>query len=192
MSNGRTQQFRPQRLLSTNSVGLEQSCISEGTYPNFNYKTSFGNSRHWTNIPGFILKVWVFRLLNSSVSGRNFGDIFEIVKYCDQRRDPKVTRLSIELEKIRDFNWYDKLIPLADVIFMSKDFARHLGYRSMEETIDNIHNRYNLTGTTVIVPWGEQVRKSCTISTANLGGCRQGIKEFASNLPKSIPTASSC
>jgi hypothetical protein len=50
-----------------------------------------------------------------------------MINYCLQKRNPQLTKVSVELEKIRDFNWYEQLIPLVDVLFMSKDFARHLG-----------------------------------------------------------------
>lgn len=50
-----------------------------------------------------------------------------MIKYCLQKRNPQLTKISVELEKIRDFNWYERLIPLVDLLFMSKDFARHVG-----------------------------------------------------------------
>lgn len=61
------------------------------------------------------------------ILGRNFDGLLPIIEYCNRERDPRKTKLSIELEKIRDFNWYNKFIPLANVIFISKDFAKNLG-----------------------------------------------------------------
>ena len=50
-----------------------------------------------------------------------------MIEYCHVKRNAEKTKLSLELEKVRDFNWYDKLIPLVDVMFVSKDFARNMG-----------------------------------------------------------------
>ena len=47
----------------------------------------------------------------------------------ERRKNLNFTRpkISIELEKIRPPPWLEQLIPYADVIFMSKDYARSKG-----------------------------------------------------------------
>ncbi|KAI6197914.1 PfkB domain-containing protein [Aphelenchoides besseyi] len=59
--------------------------------------------------------------------GRNFDEVLRMIEYCREKRDPTKTKLSVELEKVRPFPWYEKMAPLVDVLFVSKDFAKHLG-----------------------------------------------------------------
>ncbi|CAD5207802.1 unnamed protein product [Bursaphelenchus xylophilus] len=88
--------------------------------------------------------------------GRNFDELDKIIEYCKAKIDKNRCKISVELEKIRDFDWYTKIIPLADVIFISKDFSRNLGFNSMNEAINGFVERFRLQQTTVIVPWGEE------------------------------------
>ncbi|KAI6241853.1 PfkB domain-containing protein [Aphelenchoides fujianensis] len=87
--------------------------------------------------------------------GRNFDEVLRMLEYCRSKRDPARTRISLELEKIRPFPWYERMIPLADVLFVSKDFARNLGFTTMETAVCGLQERFQLPHTTVIVPWGE-------------------------------------
>ncbi|XP_047111810.1 ketohexokinase-like [Schistocerca piceifrons] len=47
------------------------------------------------------------------------------------------------------------MMPTADLIIVSKDFARTLGYKSMSDTLDGLYG-YLKPGATLVVPWGEQ------------------------------------
>ncbi|KAI6222747.1 PfkB domain-containing protein [Aphelenchoides besseyi] len=87
--------------------------------------------------------------------GRNFDEVLRMIEYCREKRDPTKTKLSVELEKVRPFPWYEKMAPLVDVLFVSKDFAKHLGFSTMETAVVGLQERFQLTNTTVIVPWGE-------------------------------------
>lgn len=53
--------------------------------------------------------------------------MLEFVYERRQRLGLSRPRISIELEKIRPAPWLEQLIPYADVIFMSKDYARSKG-----------------------------------------------------------------
>ncbi|KAI6174427.1 PfkB domain-containing protein [Aphelenchoides besseyi] len=87
--------------------------------------------------------------------GRNFDEVLRMIEYCREKRDPTKTKLSVEFEKVRPFPWYEKMAPLVDVLFVSKDFAKHLGFLTMETAVVGLQERFQLTNTTVIVPWGE-------------------------------------
>ncbi|KAI6190920.1 PfkB domain-containing protein [Aphelenchoides bicaudatus] len=88
--------------------------------------------------------------------GRNFDETLKMVQYCIKKRNPQLTRVSVELEKIRTFNWYEQLISAVDLLFMSKDFAKHIGFNSMEEAVEGMYTKYNLNKTTIICPWAEK------------------------------------
>lgn len=45
----------------------------------------------------------------------------------NERKQAQFPRISVELERVRPFPWLEQLIPFADVIFMSKEFALHKG-----------------------------------------------------------------
>jgi len=97
--------------------------------------------------------------------GRNFDETKRMIEYCRARRAahgnviPPTTnqlRISLELEKVRPFPWYAELVVLADVLFVSKDFAKSLGFKEMESAVPGLRSQFGLTDTTVIVPWGER------------------------------------
>jgi sugar/nucleoside kinase (ribokinase family) len=59
--------------------------------------------------------------------GRNFKETPKMIEHIRKHRNPNATTISLELEKIREYAWYEKFIHLVDLLFMSKDLAKHLG-----------------------------------------------------------------
>uniref|UniRef100_A0A0R3RQS5 PfkB domain-containing protein n=1 Tax=Elaeophora elaphi TaxID=1147741 RepID=A0A0R3RQS5_9BILA len=59
--------------------------------------------------------------------GRNFENLLRMINYILlSRKNDGRPRISLECEKVRDFETLENAIPLVDVIFVSKDFARYL------------------------------------------------------------------
>ncbi|XP_069988095.1 ketohexokinase isoform X2 [Penaeus vannamei] len=89
--------------------------------------------------------------------GRNVSNVvgmIEVVrKHNENHRDVKPIIISVELEKAKPE--LSSLIPKADIIFVSKDYAQFQGYTDMAETIDKIHIETR-PGSLVICPWGEK------------------------------------
>ncbi|EJW72364.1 hypothetical protein WUBG_16730 [Wuchereria bancrofti] len=57
--------------------------------------------------------------------GRNFENLITMIKYVlVSRQSNEKPKLSLECEKVRDFETLENAIPLVDVVFVSKDFAR--------------------------------------------------------------------
>ena len=92
--------------------------------------------------------------------GRGFPHLTEMV--CEAARIREETNLnyniSAEFEKPKR---YEALISSgiankADVLFISKDIALHLGYQSAKETVTNVKIKCGLKeNLTIICPWGE-------------------------------------
>ncbi|XP_042892524.1 ketohexokinase-like isoform X2 [Penaeus japonicus] len=89
--------------------------------------------------------------------GRNVSNVvgmIEVVrKHNGSHKDVKPVIISVELEKSKPE--LSSLIPKADVIFVSKDYAQFQGYTDMAQTIDKIHSETR-PGSLVICPWGEK------------------------------------
>ncbi|XP_018014300.1 ketohexokinase-like isoform X2 [Hyalella azteca] len=84
--------------------------------------------------------------------GRNLSNVLMMQQML--RRAYPSAKISSELEKVRPD--MDLLTLNSDVIFVSKDYARHLGYEDMKTAAQDIAQKA-ATGRcrTVIVPWGE-------------------------------------
>jgi hypothetical protein len=60
--------------------------------------------------------------------GRNFDETRQMMDWVRRERPhPERPAISAELEKLRPFPALEQLIPLADLLFVSKDFARSKG-----------------------------------------------------------------
>lgn len=84
--------------------------------------------------------------------GRNVKAVIEMQEMV-VRKAPQVT-VSVELEKARAD--LEELSKNAHIIFASKDYARHLGFKDMEAAVEGIFKRASQRCNTVIVPWGEE------------------------------------
>lgn len=80
-----------------------------------------------------------------------------MINYVRERRgNARSPLISIECEKVRAFATMEQNIPLSDVIFVSKDFARSKGFLNKEEAVVGIQEQFGSPNSTVICPWGEK------------------------------------
>uniref|UniRef100_S4R659 Ketohexokinase n=1 Tax=Petromyzon marinus TaxID=7757 RepID=S4R659_PETMA len=80
------------------------------------------------------------------------------VNEMNRRRDPgEAITVSVEIEKPEKLDTH-QLIGHGDVVFISKDFAKHAGYNSAEAAVRGLYGRVNARrGSGVLVcAWGEQ------------------------------------
>ncbi|KAL3990437.1 hypothetical protein ACH3XW_31775 [Acanthocheilonema viteae] len=89
--------------------------------------------------------------------GRNFENLLIIIKHVLLSRQNKRPTISLECEKVRDFETLENAIPIVDVVFVSKDFARKKGFQNKEEAVFGIQQKYGASRAIVICPWAEQV-----------------------------------
>lgn len=86
--------------------------------------------------------------------GRNFHQIKLMMEWIRAKQGKnKRLKLSLELEKVRDHPYHQQLLPLPDVLFVSKDFARHKGFLSATEALEGLTPHLG-NNQIVICPWG--------------------------------------
>lgn len=91
--------------------------------------------------------------------GRNVSNVSEMMKYIHKHNEDQdklqglTVRVSVEIEKAKPE--LECLIPLADVVFVAKDYAQYKGYTDMKDTIENV-NKITKKGAVIICPWGEK------------------------------------
>ncbi|VDM40440.1 unnamed protein product [Toxocara canis] len=89
--------------------------------------------------------------------GRNCDEVLRMVEYIrEQRGSAALPRISIECEKVRPFPTMERAIPLADVVFVSKDFAKCRGFTDKESAVDGIRKLFGVSRNTIICPWAEK------------------------------------
>ncbi|KAI1723168.1 pfkB family carbohydrate kinase domain-containing protein [Ditylenchus destructor] len=88
--------------------------------------------------------------------GRNFDEVAKMMTYVLSHRKNEYPKISVELEKVRPYPYFEQLVPQPNVVFMSKDFARAQGWNSMTEAVHSFQSKYSTASITVICPWGEQ------------------------------------
>ncbi|XP_042234571.1 ketohexokinase-like isoform X2 [Homarus americanus] len=88
--------------------------------------------------------------------GRNVSNVTKMIErirqYNRSHQDCGCITISVEIEKAKPE--LESLIPLPDVLFVSKDYAMFKGYSSMAETVKEIQAQA-IPGSLVICPWGE-------------------------------------
>ncbi|XP_045700266.1 ketohexokinase isoform X1 [Phyllostomus hastatus] len=91
------------------------------------------------------------------IEGRNASEQVKMLQRIDQhnaRQPPgQKIRVSVEVEKPRE-----ELFPLfgyGDVVFVSKDIAKHLGFRSAVEALRGLYSRVR-RGAVLICAWAEE------------------------------------
>ena len=87
----------------------------------------------------------------------NVTDIINMLeKVRDFRRERNVEiKVSVEFEKQRGAEFVRPLLDLADVVFIGKDFAQFLGYKTPEETVLGLSTQVQASSI-LICPWGER------------------------------------
>lgn len=88
--------------------------------------------------------------------GRNVSNVCNMISHVKQynknHKGCTPITVSVEIEKAKPE--LEALIPLANVIFVAKDYAKFKGYADMDETIKKIQS-VAMPGAVVICPWGE-------------------------------------
>ncbi|VDM96899.1 unnamed protein product [Thelazia callipaeda] len=89
--------------------------------------------------------------------GRNFENVISMIRHVRKmRQNNEKPTISLECEKVRNFPTLEDAIPLVDVLFISKDFARNKGFRSKEQGVSGIQEKYCASNVIVICPWAEK------------------------------------
>ncbi|XP_058488761.1 ketohexokinase isoform X3 [Solea solea] len=88
--------------------------------------------------------------------GRNAAEqikmIQHVVKFNDALPRQQRISISVEIEKTREALY--ELFPHGDVVFVSKDVARHFGFQSAEAAVRGLYHRVK-EGSVLICPWAE-------------------------------------
>ncbi|XP_038553605.1 ketohexokinase isoform X7 [Micropterus salmoides] len=89
--------------------------------------------------------------------GRNADEqvkmIQQVVTYNSTLPQQQRITVSVELEKARDALY--QLFPHGDVVFVSKDVARHFGFLSAEAALKGLYSRVK-KGAVLVCAWGEK------------------------------------
>lgn len=87
---------------------------------------------------------------------RNVLEIQKMIQYVrdyNKCSDDGSIRVSVEIEKPTEA--LAQLLPLADFVFIGKDFATFRGYVNMDSAVSGLQECIK-DGATIICPWGEQ------------------------------------
>ncbi|KAG7494765.1 ketohexokinase isoform X1 [Solea senegalensis] len=88
--------------------------------------------------------------------GRNAAEqikmIQQVVKFNEALPRQQRISISVEIEKTREALY--ELFPHGDVVFVSKDVARHFGFQSAEAAVRGLYHRVK-DGSVLICPWAE-------------------------------------
>ncbi|XP_038607163.1 ketohexokinase isoform X6 [Tachyglossus aculeatus] len=91
------------------------------------------------------------------IEGRNAAEQVKMLQRVDQynkARPPELQiRTSVEVEKPRDELY--QLFGYGDVVFVSKDVAKHMGFQSAAETLKGLYGRVR-KGAVLVCAWAEQ------------------------------------
>ncbi|KAG0729493.1 Ketohexokinase [Chionoecetes opilio] len=94
--------------------------------------------------------------------GRNVANVAQMIALVREHNkgltQGEFITTSVEIEKAKPE--LEALIPLADVVFVSKDYAAFKGYSSMTETLDRVRAVAH-PGAVVVCPWGEEGASAC-------------------------------
>lgn len=91
------------------------------------------------------------------IEGRNASEqvkmLQRIEEYNARQPLPQKVRVSVEIEKPREELF--QLFGYGEVVFVSKDVAKHLGFRSAGEALKGLYSRVK-KGATLICAWAEE------------------------------------
>lgn len=114
-----------------------------------------------TNLPDVsatdFAKVDLTRFKWIHIEGRNASEqvkmLQRIQQYNSQQPPGQRIRVSVEVEKTREELY--QLFGYGDVVFVSKDVAKHFGFQSAAEALKGLYGRVQ-KGATLICAWAEQ------------------------------------
>lgn len=91
------------------------------------------------------------------IEGRNASEQVKMLQRIDEynarQPPPQKVRVSVEIEKPREELF--QLFSYGEVVFVSKDVAKHLGFRSAAEALRGLYSRVR-KGATLICAWAEE------------------------------------
>lgn len=91
------------------------------------------------------------------IEGRNASEQVKMLQRIEQYNAkqplPQRVRVSVEIEKPREELF--QLFGYGEVVFVSKDVAKHLGFQSAAEALRGLYGRVK-KGATLICAWAEQ------------------------------------
>ncbi|KAI6243171.1 PfkB domain-containing protein [Aphelenchoides fujianensis] len=91
-------------------------------------------------------------------AGRQFDELALMLEHVwNQRKAHQLPlKISVELEIRIPSEWVLRLLTYADVVFVSKDFAKAHGWKNAEKTVDQVQRVYRAENKLVICPWAEK------------------------------------
>ncbi|XP_040080361.1 ketohexokinase isoform X3 [Oryx dammah] len=102
-------------------------------------------------------KVELTRFKWIHIEGRNASEQVKMLQRIEQHnaRQPPESKIqvSVEVEKPREELY--QLFGYGDVVFVSKDVAKHFGFRSAEEALRGLYSRVR-KGATLVCAWAEE------------------------------------
>ncbi|XP_048209227.1 ketohexokinase isoform X3 [Perognathus longimembris pacificus] len=91
------------------------------------------------------------------IEGRNASEQVKMLQRIEQHNarqpPPQQIRVSVEIEKPREELF--QLFGYGEVVFVSKDIAKHLGYKSAAEALRGLYSRVK-KGATLVCAWAEE------------------------------------
>ncbi|CAG2056565.1 unnamed protein product [Timema podura] len=85
--------------------------------------------------------------------GRNIPEVVKMINWVHAWDKGPPLKISVELEKPRVDTRILDIVELADVVFVGKDFAEFMGWKSTAEAIAAV-GELSKPGATIVVPWG--------------------------------------
>ncbi|KAI6197834.1 PfkB domain-containing protein [Aphelenchoides besseyi] len=103
--------------------------------------------------PNFIGYGWVH-----FEAGREFDEVSVMLEHVwkQRKQNDLPLKLSVELEIRIPSEWARRLVSYADVVFVSKDYAKQNGWKNAEKTVDQIQRLFHAENKLVICPWAEK------------------------------------
>jgi ketohexokinase len=90
------------------------------------------------------------------IEGRNASEQVKMLRRIEEHNasqpPPQKIRVSVEIEKPREELY--QLFSYGEVVFVSKDIAKHLGFQSAAEALRGLYSRVR-KGATLICAWAE-------------------------------------
>ncbi|ELK14057.1 Ketohexokinase [Pteropus alecto] len=100
---------------------------------------------------------WIHIEASPALPGRNASEQVKMLQRIEQhnaRQPPgQNIRVSVEVEKTREELF--QLFGYGDVVFVSKDVAKHFGFRSAAEALKGLYSRVR-KGATLVCAWAEE------------------------------------
>ncbi|KAI6241851.1 PfkB domain-containing protein [Aphelenchoides fujianensis] len=91
-------------------------------------------------------------------AGRQFDELALMLEHVwnERKAHQLPLKISVELEIRIPSEWVLRLLTYADVVFVSKDFAKAHGWKNAEKTVDQVQRVYRAENKLVICPWAEK------------------------------------